>query len=804
MRLTFHLIPHVHWDREWYLTRHGFLARLLPMLDRTLDLLDAHPALRFHLDGQTIIAEDYLSVAPDRRARLRAAVLRGQLALGPWYVLADELIPRGASLQRNLELGIAAAAELGGHARVLYSPDAFGHPAGLPDLAAQFGLPWAVLWRGLGRVGGRLQDLYRWTGPRGGSVLVYHLPPEGYEMGIGLVTAGADLPAQWRDLRRRMTARAVSQHVAILVGADHHTPSRELPALADRIGALEPDATVRFSGFDEFFRAVESAKPQVASLQGELRNSTGYVWSLQGVHSTRLRMKRRHAEVESKLLDVVEPLVAPAGQPRPALLDQAWRLLVQSQFHDTIAGCAADGVAREQQVRLDAAATIARELATAAIDRLIGHDPDVARRHPESARPALVLWHGGAEPFRGVVLARTSWFRRDVLVGPPGGRVPRIGSGYQPFHLRTQAGEDVPVQVMRIAESTERVDALEHYPDLDLVDEVWIAFRVRDLPPGRPMVLAACLGLAPGPPSAPDSVRTRPRSLRNDRIEAVVDRRGRIMIRDLRSGRIVRGIGVIESEPDGGDLYTPDIDRAGLRTARVVAVREIATGPLVGALELTWTVEPASGGVIRGRTLLSLHAGEPTLRILVEFDNWAENARLRFRLPLGLRDGVAVGSPFGAERRQAGGLDTSWADEAGLPTAPAHDWLASAEPGAGFRLDLPGFFEYELTDQGDVLVTLLRAVGALSKDILTTRRGHAGWTVPTPDGTESGRHVVSMTVGVEPVSRAPVRRWYRMASSSLNADRPGSSAADRGHVRSGRTRGETERRRSDALGARPP
>ena len=38
--LTFHLIAHTHWDREWYLTRAGFLARLIPVLDEMLELLE--------------------------------------------------------------------------------------------------------------------------------------------------------------------------------------------------------------------------------------------------------------------------------------------------------------------------------------------------------------------------------------------------------------------------------------------------------------------------------------------------------------------------------------------------------------------------------------------------------------------------------------------------------------------------------------------------------------------------------------------------------------------------------------------
>ncbi len=37
-----------------------------------------------------------------------------------------------------------------------------------------------------------------------------------------------------------------------------------------------------------------------------------------------------------------------------------------------------------------------------------------------------------------------------------------------------------------------------------------------------------------------------------------------------------------------------------------------------------------------------------------------------------------------------------------------------------------------MTPQGDLLITILRAVGQLSREDLSTRPGHAGWPEPTP------------------------------------------------------------------------
>src|SRR5439155_11271060 len=122
-RYTFHLIPHTHWDREWYLPRAAFLARLVPALDDLIDRLERQPAFRsFLLDGQSVLLEDYLRVRPEQSERVHTLVRTGRLQVGPWYVLADELVPSGESLVRNLLLGVLDSERLGGRCDVLYSP----------------------------------------------------------------------------------------------------------------------------------------------------------------------------------------------------------------------------------------------------------------------------------------------------------------------------------------------------------------------------------------------------------------------------------------------------------------------------------------------------------------------------------------------------------------------------------------------------------------------------------------------------------------------------------------------------------
>src|SRR3989475_12441005 len=228
--LIFHLIAHTHWDREWYLPQAAFQARLVGVLDELIERLRADAGYRsFLLDGQTVLVADYLRARPEREPDLKALVKTGRLQVGPWYVLADELIASGEALVRNLLLGAADAEHWGARLDVLYSPDAVGHPAILPTLRREFGLRSGVAWRGPGREPGQERDLYRWCGPDGKEMLLWHLPPQGYEIG-GAVPADANrLPAPWAAAAAALGLRAAGPHVPPFVVADQHAAAPALP-----------------------------------------------------------------------------------------------------------------------------------------------------------------------------------------------------------------------------------------------------------------------------------------------------------------------------------------------------------------------------------------------------------------------------------------------------------------------------------------------------------------------------------------------------------------------------------------------
>ena len=756
MTLTFHLIPHTHWDREWYLPRAAFTARLVPAVDDLLAFLETDASYRsFLLDGQTVLVEDYLAVRPDREAQVRALAQAGRLQLGPWYVLADELIPSGESLIRNLLFGAADAARWGGRLEALYSPDAFGHPAALPALARGFGLKVGALWRGLGGEPGQARDAYRWRGSDGSEVIIWHFPSDGYEVGAALPVDRDRLAQAWTPLRAELTRRAATTHIAVPVGADHHAPRPDLPALRDRLAELEPGHAVRISRLDEFLRDFAREATQAPELSGELRWSYRYTWTLQGVHGTRAPLKRRHARAELHLERVVEPLVALArragGRDRRPLLERAWRTLIRGQFHDTLCGTCVDPVARALESRLDTVEASARELADAAADDLSGHDPDLARE--PGGRSALWLWNPVARSRAGLVVADTTWFRRDVLVGPPGNRGPREGPGAPDFALVGPEGDPIPAQVLGRRADVERRDAPRSYPDADEVDRVRIAFHA----PALDGLSAAVL--RPGAPAASrrdpaSGARVRGRTLANDFLEVSVEPDGALTLVDRRTGEEYHDLLRLEEGGDAGDLYTfcpPDPDRV-VRATKSLRVRRLAGGPLLAALEVHAAVPGATA-----RLVAQVFDQSPVVRCVIDVTNRGRDHRLRLRCPVGVAGAAVAGQAFGSVARAP--LTVRAEDfprETPVATAPAHRFVAAAERDRGLALLAPGFFEYEWTEDGDLVFTVLRGVGELSRADLRTRPGHAGWPVATPAAQCPGTTRVEL--GLVAVGRADLER----------------------------------------------
>jgi len=739
--LTAHLVAHTHWDREWYQPFPRFRQRLVSLID---DLLDDPPASdeSFLLDGQAILIEDYLDVRPERSAELASLLRSGRLEAGPWYVLGDELIPSGEAIVRNLLAGRRVLRQFGASSpHVLYCPDSFGHPAALPMIAAGFGLPLVILWRGFGSRRWPQSDTVVWRAPDGERVALYHFPPNGYEYAADLPLDQRAAADRWRGMRETYAKRAATGVILLPNGADHHARQRRqreaaaaLTAAARGTGdALTPSSLERFA--EQLLASVrDQALPEIA---GELRDSYGFTWTLQGTFATRAAQKRRNARIERALIRDAEPWAALAklrsARSRLPLLVVAWRTLLQTHPHDTLCGCSIDAVADAMERRQDDALAQAVGIRDDAIADLIGYDADAARTAKVPWAPIVLLRNRAARARRGVALVEIKQLLSDVAVGPGSGSklvksaatLPEVGS----------LGADVAIQILGRRTAYDRIESSRHYPDNDLVAVTRAAIWVEENVPGYG-IHALPLGAdrtAARPPQ--HAVQCGDTSLDNGIMRIDVSPEGRITISDAISGRGIDDAVLIEDRVDVGDLYTPAI-RDTAANAELLDCSLVHAGPLLGELKLRWRLRRAHDKA-RASELsmrITLVAESALARFRVDGVNRHRDHRLRvcMRTKLGDADvwADAAFGPIHRTPRQVPAADQR--DERPPATDPLHRYVSLFKNEMGATLYSDGLAEYEATKTGELYITLLRAVGELSRNDLPERPGHAGWPGSTP------------------------------------------------------------------------
>ena len=730
--LTVHVVSHTHWDREWYHPAERFRQRLVALID---ELLDDPPGdgSSFLLDGQTVVLEDYLHVRPERASELASALRDGRLEAGPWFVLADELIPSGEALARNLLAGRRTLRALrASPPPVLYCPDSFGHPATLPELARGFGCGIIILWRGLAPPSGAASDTFRWTAPSRESALVYHLTRTGYEFGANLPLDDDGARRRWQELREQLAPRSRLETTLLLNGADHHARQA---ARADAVRALirvaAPDA-VRSSSLSEFARDVERGvvDVQLPELHGELRDSYGYTWTLQGTLASRAPQKRRYVRRERELSRDMEPWAALAAfygrESRRHFVNAAWHPLLLCQPHDTLCGCNIDAVARAMDLRLESAGSQAAGVREDAMLDWLGHDRDDARQNRDRWMPALVVRNRAPRARSGVAIVELTSTIADIPVGPGSSHV-AISRRVLPKTPRL--ADAAPAQVLSRRLDNDRVEAPRHYPDNDAVSRLQAAVWVENVP-------------AYGVRSFPfTTARTRtPRNVERVQAEAGRIANAHITLRwDEQGGlvlehgpRVLRNFIEWESRRDRGDLYTPAIREPKL-TPRLLNTRLVHRGPWRASVEQRWRLRDAESRV-DARVRFVLDAGARWLRVHVVGVNAARDHRLRLRFLSDVSGGKTFADTAFAnvERRAPRVAEEAALVEEPVPTAPLHRYVSLFNERQGATVFSDGLTEYETSDSA-IAITLLRCVGELSRSDIAERPGHAGWPAPTPE-----------------------------------------------------------------------
>src|ERR687893_937874 len=376
-RRRVHIVPHTHWDREWYSSFQTFRLRLVDLLDDLLPRMEADPGYaHFLLDGQLAVVEDYLAVRPGEAERLRRLTGGGRIAVAPWYPLPEEFLVGGETLVRSLQLGLRTADRFGGAMEIGYLPDMFGHVAQMPQILAGFGFEHAVVWRGVPAAIDR--SGFWWEAPDGTAVRAEYMP-QGYGNGSALpddakafvraVTAFADL---WADL--------LAGPVLWMNGTDHQIPQPWLGRVVAEANEIQHDLELRVTSLAEHLAGAPTEG--LPTWRGELR-SGARANLLMGVVSNRVDVRQAAARAERALERRAEPLSAlflPGEQWPAAPLHLAWTEMVRNAAHDSSCACSIDDVCDAVLHRYSEATDIGAGLhdrAATALAARVAHDGPV-------------------------------------------------------------------------------------------------------------------------------------------------------------------------------------------------------------------------------------------------------------------------------------------------------------------------------------------------------------------------------------------------------------------------------------------
>ncbi len=296
------------------------------------------------------------------------------------------------------------------------------------------------------------------------------------------------------------------------------------------------------------------------------------------------------------------------------------------------------------------------------------------------------------------------------------------------------------------------------------------------------------LGKAPSAPHSPQRPSSQPPFwIENElfRVEASAED-GTLSIQDKRSGCLYQGLNRLIDGGDCGDEYNfspPAVDTI-IDNARVRRVY-VERGPLQQTMEIELLLsipgELAADRKSRSEwrvelpvtTRVSILVGVPRVDIHTEVDHGSAGAprakdhRLRAHFPAHFRvEQAAYDGHFEIVQRPITALqnlEESWVEQL-RPEKPQRGFTAISDGRLGLLVANRGLPEVEALQNGsgktEIALTLIRCVGWLSRDDFSTRRGHAGPSLPTPGAQMPGKFAFDYSILPFTGSQTPVEQAY--------------------------------------------
>ncbi|MEZ8286255.1 alpha-mannosidase [Vibrio splendidus] len=742
-----HITPHMHWDREWYFTTEESRILLVNNMEEIMNRLESDPEYKYYvLDGQTAVLEDYFAIKPENTERVKALVEAGKLIIGPWYSQTDTMQVSGESIVRNMMYGIRDCMKFGDAMKIGYLPDSFSMSSQLPMIYNGFDITRAMFWRGCSERHGTNKTEFLWQSNDGSEVTAQVLPL-GYAIGKYLPQDEEGLRARLDKYFPVLEKPSVTKDILLPNGHDQMPIQKDIFEVMDKLREIYPDREFSMSRFEEVFEKVEAARDQLDTIKGEF-NDGKYMRVHRTISSTRMDIKLIHAEIENKIVNILEPLASIAWtlgfEYHHGLIEKMWKESMKNHAHDSIGCCCSDKVHAEILNRYILADDMATNLIHFYKRKIVDHMPD-------------------REGCDKLAMFNLSPYEREEVVNTT------ITIRAQEFSIFDENENPVEyfIQDKRQIDPGKVDRQIVHYGNYDPFMEFDI--QIKRTVPAMGFTTLHIQGNEKG---AVKVAEQKDYLLENEYYRINVNDNGTLTIFDKDTEQVFDQVLRLEDGSDDGDeydyspsrqewlLYSDEfpvetsIDHQGFQSVANIAFRMNVPANLVEREERT-----GQNGFVETQCQVVLKQGSRRIEVRMELDNQADDHRVRVLVPTPfVSETVVADNQFGCITRptndpaMAVWEEEKW-KEAPVPVYQLMNFAALENGKAGMAIMSNGLREFEvIASQGDenrdtFALTLFRGIGVLGKEELLLRPGRpSGIKIPTPDSQVRGKLVCEFTL----------------------------------------------------------
>ncbi|MBF0779056.1 mannosylglycerate hydrolase [Streptococcus cuniculi] len=746
MTKTVHVVPHSHWDREWYFTTSRSKIYLMHNLKKIITLLQEENGFdAYTLDGQVSLLDDYLAWRPEDRAVIERLVQEGKLIIGPWYTQTDQMVISGESIVRNMLYGMNIAKEFGDCMNVGYVPDSFGQSAAMPQIYQEFGIEDTLFWRGVSDDDVK-QSEFKWRGEDGSIVNAYQIQA-GYYI-------GGDIPEDREKLKsyfhknpyQTIWSKSSTNQVIFPNGFDQAPARENLVELVETMQQLYKDEyEFKISTYVHYIQSIKEQHPELEEIAGELLN--GKLMRIhKSIFSSRSDLKRLNTQIQNYLVNVLEPLLSLSrslGFDYPVeVVKEIWKLMFENAAHDSIGSCVSDTTNEDVYLRYKQARDLAENLAELKMREIVMH----LNSHQDITATVFNL---SGRPKNGVVEAEFYVPQLDFAVKDEEGNR---------YAYTITSSED---QTAYILGQGNVLDSAKETYKPQKVYKVAIAIQFENLPAfgyknfyldlaeNTHRIQAISVG----------------QSIENDYYSITVNEHHTLDILDKVTGRLYRNQAVIEENGDDGDSfnYSPPRQDLVIRSPEFVPEVAVVTSEIVSELSLSYlfkvpqNLEKRAEGIcdtdLPIELKVSLKAGSPMIEYAFHVDN-----RLVDSHRVCIRFNSEIASQFSKADHQFGTIKrpvvrdemTLWQaepekwNEVPIAIETCQSFVTLDNDERGLAVIPKSVREYEIVgDEYDTIrLTLFRTYGFMGRENLLYRPGRAsGETVIATPEAQCHKHM---------------------------------------------------------------